>query len=209
LSDYQRQVIDYFKEIALGFEFGSASPITRKWKAPMKIFVGGVSNAMLNRELNLVVEELNALITDDFKIEIVSDKNASNFFVFFGAPQHFASLYPEDADLANSNSGAYRIYWNDRDEIVGGHLFVSLKRTSIEEQRSVLREELTQSLGLGNDSPLYSESIFQSEFSTPVAYATIDKDVIRLLYHPKMTIGLTAEESEVVLKEILLSEPGI
>ena len=31
LDEYDLEVISYFKEIALGFEFGSASKITRKW----------------------------------------------------------------------------------------------------------------------------------------------------------------------------------
>jgi len=31
LSDYEIRVIDYFKDIALGSEFGNASNITRKW----------------------------------------------------------------------------------------------------------------------------------------------------------------------------------
>ncbi len=29
LSDYELEVVDYFKDIALGFEFGNASKITR------------------------------------------------------------------------------------------------------------------------------------------------------------------------------------
>ena len=41
LTAYDESVIEYFNEIALGFEFGSASEVTRKWKNDMKIFVGG------------------------------------------------------------------------------------------------------------------------------------------------------------------------
>ena len=41
LSEYEINVIDYFKEIALGFEFGNASNITRKWNSDLRIFVGG------------------------------------------------------------------------------------------------------------------------------------------------------------------------
>ena len=41
LTAYDESVIEYFNEIALGFEFGGASEVTRKWKNDMKIFVGG------------------------------------------------------------------------------------------------------------------------------------------------------------------------
>jgi hypothetical protein len=208
LSDYQKEVVDYFKEIALGFEFGEATAVTRKWKKPMKIFVGGWHNATLTNELHLVVDELNALVADNFEIEIVSSKAAANFYIFFGAGSQYASMYPSDADLANSNSGTYRIFWNERNEIASGHMFVDIRGTDLDEQKSVLREELTQSLGLGNDSPLYSDSIFQSDWSTPTQYSQMDKDIIRLLYHPAMSIGLSPSQTESILTQILLSENG-
>ncbi|MEJ2005427.1 MAG: hypothetical protein P8X57_10775, partial [Cyclobacteriaceae bacterium] len=40
-TSFQLEAISYFKEIALGFEFGTASEITRKWRIPMQIYVGG------------------------------------------------------------------------------------------------------------------------------------------------------------------------
>ena len=54
LTQYQKDVIVYFKEIALGFEFGTASAITRKWKSPLNIFVGGKDHPDLNLELNSI-----------------------------------------------------------------------------------------------------------------------------------------------------------
>lgn len=208
LSDYQRNVITYFKEIALGFEFGSATPVTRKWVAPMKIYVGGAPTATLTRELELIIAELNGLATDGFQIQIVSSREASNLQIFFGTGAEYAALYPVDAKLSRTNSGVYHIYWNSKNQLTKGHIFVNMKDTSEEEQRHVIREELTQSLGLGRDSELYQESVFQSRFTTPTHYAEIDKDLIRLLYHPAMRTGLTPGEVEAVLTEILLSEKG-
>ena len=39
LSEYEIDVINYLKDVALGFEFGNASSITRKWNSELKIFV--------------------------------------------------------------------------------------------------------------------------------------------------------------------------
>jgi hypothetical protein len=206
LSDYQKNIITYFQDVALGFEFGTASKITRKWKTPMKIFVEGTPNKILDEELVLIVAELNSLITDDFTIEIVTKREASNFRVFFGSSAQYASLYPVDRHLAHSNSGVYHIFWNKSNQINTGQLFVNMNKISLQEQKHVLREELTQSLGLGRDSELYAESVFQSSYTTPTQYAAIDKDIIRLLYHPNMTVGLSAAQVEMVLTEILLSE---
>ena len=68
-------------------------------------------------------------------------------------------------------------------------MYVDIFRADLPGQKHLLREELTQSLGLGNDSPQYIESIFQSAWTTTTSYSMLDKDVIRLLYHPEMNIG--------------------
>ena len=53
-----------------------------------------------------------------------------------------------------------------------------------------VEEELTQSLGLGKDSEKYPNSIFQSSWTQTTEYLPIDRELIRLLYHPEMKIGL-------------------
>jgi hypothetical protein len=86
-------------------------------------------------------------------------------------------------------------------------MFVDTFRASLNEQKHLLREELTQSLGLARDSYLYSDSIFQQAFSTKVTkYAQIDKDLIRLLYHPEMSVGLNANQVDSILRKILQEE---
>tara|TARA_B100001093_G_scaffold520464_1_gene616279 strand:+ start:7859 stop:8116 length:258 start_codon:yes stop_codon:yes gene_type:complete len=85
-------------------------------------------------------------------------------------------------------------------------MYVDINRANLAEQKHLLREELTQSLGLARDSQKYPESIFQSAWTTTTKYTSIDSDLIRLLYHPDMRIGLTKDQVDVVLKEILYNE---
>ena len=94
LTDEQIAVIDYFKDVALGFEFGNASEITRKWNAPMKVYVGGTPTSELLTELDNIVNEITPLITDDFSIEMVSDSLQSNYYVFFGSGAAYADVFP-------------------------------------------------------------------------------------------------------------------
>ena len=56
LDEYDLEVISYFKEIALGFEFGSSSKITRKWCSDLKVFIGGETNSLLLDELNKIMD---------------------------------------------------------------------------------------------------------------------------------------------------------
>jgi len=85
-------------------------------------------------------------------------------------------------------------------------MYVDIDRANLTEQKHLLREELTQSLGLANDSQIYMGSIFQSIWTTTTKYALIDKDLIRLLYHSDMSVGLNENQVDGVLREILISE---
>jgi hypothetical protein len=49
-------------------------------------------------------------------------------------------------------------------------------------KKHVLREELTQSLGFGNDSNNYTDSIFYENFSSDTEYSEQDKLVISRHY---------------------------
>ena len=85
-------------------------------------------------------------------------------------------------------------------------MYVDIYRANNIGQKHLLREELTQSLGLGKDSSKYPNSIFQSSWTQTLNYLEIDKDLIRLLYHPKMKIGVDRYEVDNLLREILLGE---
>lgn len=85
-------------------------------------------------------------------------------------------------------------------------MYVDIFRANEQGQLHLLREELTQSLGLGQDSERYLNSIFQINWTTTSFYSQIDKDIIRLLYHPNMKVGLNENEVDVLLRSILINE---
>ena len=206
LSEYEIDVIDYFKEVALGFEFGNASRITRKWNSELKIFVGGEPSPELIDELEEVILEINGLTKYGFQINVVDQFSQSNYYIFFGTGAEYAQLYPSQTNLVDSNWGLFSVYWNGQNEFTTGHMYVDISRANLTEQKHLLREELTQSLGLTRDSEEYLESIFQSVWTTTNEYAEIDRDLIRLLYHPDVNIGLNENRLDEVLREILINE---
>jgi hypothetical protein len=207
LTAYNASVVSYFKEIALGFEFGTANQITRRWEGKMKIFVGGKPTPELLTELNRIIVEINDLTTTKFLIESVSDTTQSNFYIFFGSGDSFARKFPAVSGYVATNVGLFSIFWDSSNELFKGYMYVDIFMANQTEQKHLLREEITQSLGLGKDSFLYPESIFQQSFSTKTTeYAKIDRDLIRLLYHPKMRIGLDRNEVDAALQSILLAE---
>jgi hypothetical protein len=208
LTAYQKSVIGYFQEIALGFEYGTATPVTRKWRHDIKIFATGAPDEVHRREIDRVAAELNALIAADVRVLVVDSISDANLIVFFGDAQGFVAQFPCEARLVKGNSGLYHIFWNRKNEIVRGHIFIKTT-TSEEEQRHTIREEITQAMGLGRDSDRFGDSIFRSSYTTVTEYSSIDRDIIRLLYHPSLPVGLTAGEAEAILTDILLGENSL
>ncbi|GAA4324739.1 hypothetical protein GCM10023115_41560 [Pontixanthobacter gangjinensis] len=206
LSEYQKEVVNYYKDIALGFEFGTASNVTRKWYSDLRIFIGGEPDIELRNELEKIKTEINELATDGFKVKIVNDSLQSNYYIFFGSGKEYAKIFPNQANFVDSNWGLFYVNWNRSDHFTSGYMYVDITRANATEQKHLLREELTQSLGLAKDSPLYMDSIFQSSWTNTTQYASIDKDLIRLLYNPNMRSGLNENQVDEILKEILTNE---
>tara|TARA_Y200000002_G_scaffold132103_1_gene108914 strand:+ start:38 stop:757 length:720 start_codon:yes stop_codon:yes gene_type:complete len=205
LNEYDLEVISYFKDIALGFEFGSASEVTRKWCSELKIFIGSNVSTELSEELNKIVNEIENLTTDNLSIQIVNDSSLSNYYIYFGSGEKYASIFPSQENYINSNWGLFSVWWTNNC-IDRGHMYVDIFRANNTEQKHLLREEFTQSLGLAKDSNRYPFSIFQSSWTRTLTYTDLDKDLIRLLYHPKMKTGLDVVGVDNKLREILLSE---
>ncbi|MEO1804570.1 MAG: DUF2927 domain-containing protein [Bacteroidota bacterium] len=201
-------VISYFQDIALGFEFGNASEITRKWSTNMKVFVDGDPSQEVRTTLENAIQELNSLATDGFAIELVEDRLSSNCYLFFGTENAFLQQFPDAADALGDNWGLFTV-WFDNDTITRARIFVDTRRPAPRIQRSLTLEELVQPLGLAKDSPRFPNSIFyetRNNGGFAEAYSDLDRELVRLLYHPRMTVGLNKTQAAARVEEILKSE---
>ncbi|WP_462250701.1 DUF2927 domain-containing protein [Ekhidna sp.] len=198
--------IDYFKDIALGFENGGASEITRKWKTTMKIFIDGSPSSTLTTKVQQTVDDINELATDGFSVEIVQSQSQSNCYMYFGTASEFEALFP-GSDVG-TNFAIFNVWWNS-DVINEARIFIDTERPTISQQLSVVLEEITQVLGLGKDSPRFSNSIFyetQTNGGFATQYSDVDRELVRLLYHPDMEIGLNSIAVDTKLRSIIRNE---
>jgi hypothetical protein len=175
---YSKEVNTYFNEIALGSEFDGKSHNVFKRTEDVKIYVHGHKKDYLMTELDRIVGELNDII-ETINIEIVSNKSEANTFIYLGDYKTFDKLYPQvSEELLVHNWGYFEIY---RDYSL---IYVDIFRTTkIDAQKHLLREELTQSLGLCNDSYRYPESIFYQGWTTTTEFSPIDVELIDKLYN--------------------------
>lgn len=201
---YQRKhLVDYFQLIALETEYGQSIPLTKKWTKPMSIYISGDPSPALLTELDSIIAELNPLFSDGFNIELTTDSLSANYHIIFGDKATYSKIYPETATLLRENDGLFTYYLNPDFSINYGHMFVEIDETPFRFQKHILREELTQSLGLPNDIDHYANSIFYKRWSDVQAYSNLDKEVIRLLYHPQMIPKMGVGSVTSILENIL------
>ena len=171
------EVMEYFNEVVMNTEFDGSRSNAFKWKKDMKIYVEGEYSSELNSELDRIVGELNEII-NTIEIEVVTNRCEANMFVYFGTPEGYNYNHPGvSRSRLESNWGYFLV------DSKGGSMYVDIYRANDQEQKHLLREELTQSLGLFNDSNKYPESIFYQDWTTTTEYAQIDRELIDMLYN--------------------------
>jgi hypothetical protein len=173
-----QEAIEYYNEVVMSSEFEGRRTKEFKWTTDMKIYVEGEPTSELLSELDRIVTELNDII-NPINITFVSNRSEANYFVYFGSYTNFAKNYPNiDKTYLKDNWGYFEAYTNK------GFMYVDVVRcTDTAAQKHLIREELTQSLGLFNDSYKYPESIYYQGWTTTTEYAPIDVELIEMLYN--------------------------
>jgi len=194
-SEYGSDLKRYFKEIALKSEYLDNPYKVIKWTEPMVLFVRkseDFKQQMLT--IKKTISKINELATDGFRIELTDNISKSNAVLFLcnfeqladSAPFFYDIVAREEIDY-NISGYAYTEYFTESCKIDKAFIFINSEEPW-EVQKSTILEEITQSLGLANDSDRYSNSIFykdKDEQSLRVDnYSEIDEEIVRFLYHP-------------------------
>lgn len=210
---YEKEVIEYFKEIALESEYYDSPERTTKWKKSMVLYV--IKDKPYEKQMKAIqktIDHINILATDGFKIELTENPKKCNSLLYLLIREGVAKMAPnfyksftDNIDVDVSGFAYTEFDWSNY-KINKAFIFIDPEE-SIEVQESTILEEITQSIGLMNDSEKYPESIFYEnqieEDSINMKYSSLDEDVIKLLYHPRMKSGLNSKQVENVIKRIL------
>jgi len=174
-------VTSYFNEIAMGTEYSSHKEIL-KFKKDVYVITQGNCNQELKDELIKILKELNDLI-EPINLYLTEDINKANVRLYFGGPDDYVKINPMSQSFINDCWGLFFIF-PKYGEIDMSLVFIDVERSWNNTQRKhVLREELTQCLGLGNDSFSYPESIFYQGWTETQSYSELDKEIIKMLYN--------------------------
>ena len=185
INNFTQEDLEYFTEVALGAEFGDEVPVIKKWTKNIRIKINGEPTKTDLQIVNQIVDDLNLLISG-IKVKLV-DKNP-NVKITFSAESNFAQI---DSNYVPTNYGFFWALWHDDNYVIyDASILISSAEITQNERSHLIREELTQSLGLMNDSDKYEDSIFYQEWTDVTEYSEIDKSVIKLLYNKKIKAGM-------------------
>ncbi|MFC1550599.1 DUF2927 domain-containing protein [Candidatus Neomarinimicrobiota bacterium] len=182
--------LDYFNEVALGAEYGEVESRILKWNNTIRIRVVGEFTEADWLAVETVIADLNRLIQKP-QLQLVD--NNQNVSMYFAPEKEFAMLEP---NYVPTNYGFFWTNWyDDNYELYSTTILIASDHINQEERSHLIREELTQSLGLMNDSNQYINSMFYQGWSTTSEFSQLDKKIIRALYQPHIKSGMTHSET--------------
>lgn len=212
-SQYEKELLDHFKEIALKTEFGDNKGRIVKWEKAMylcpllygeSIKLGQCKEQL--QTLRKIIHDINNLVNDNFKIILTEDINKSNAIISFTSLEKMNQIDPNFfVGVEEKVAGLTKGYWKNY-SLYKVEVFIDINE-SLEVQKSAITEEICQSIGLSNDTKKYSNSIFYQNKSSDGIFiselSSLDKDIIQLLYNPSIKAGMDAKQAESEMEKVL------
>mgnify|MGYP000627734607 CR=1 FL=1 len=193
VSQFQNEVgslnmneMDYFLDVALASEHGNNESVIKKWtQDPVIRILGDVSSEDLDT-INGIIADLNAILPSSVQIRTTTgdDYNAAIMITPKDTFNDYSPIYVEGAN------GFVCVWKNHNSEITSAQILIA-SELSGDKRKHVIREELTQSLGILNDSWTHADSIFYQGRSLTTEYAQIDKSILSILYSDTIEAGMS------------------
>lgn len=187
-----------FMTLALASEDGLAQPVVHKWRQPLRLFIDHqVPDQSLHEQLLRAHTDHLSQITGH-PIAYVVQAERANVRVIFTREQ---ALYrqvlrysgPASAEASRTAVCLAGIQANRAAEIVRATVYIPVDRAR---QRGKLLacivEEITQVMGLANDSDQVYPSIF-NDHSVDQLITGLDELLLRILYDPRIRPGMGRE----------------
>ena len=197
-----------FYDIALKNEYDTKQTKIRKWNQPLKIYIDhqvGDSDLHL-RILKMHLSQLNQIT--HLPIKYVKNKEQANLKVFITRSKYVNNIISTEISpmsvkqLRNAVCLA-NIQQNKHSEIIKALVIIPVDRARMHGKLiSCFVEELTQVLGLPNDS----KSVYPTIFSDKNIYKLLtglDYLLLKILYTPEVKAGMTQEEVKPIIAKLL------
>ncbi|MCS6236369.1 DUF2927 domain-containing protein [Shewanella baltica] len=197
-----------FSEIALKNEYDVAKHRVRKWRIPVRVFVEHqVGDRALHTQLvQMHLAHLAEITGHD--IQLVDTLLDVNLHLVFTRQSQWESevmrlMGPSSAKNVHGSVCMAKFALNAKSEIERAWVIIPVDQAQMHGKLvACVVEEITQVLGLPNDSEKVFPSIFNDK--TPQDLLTgLDFILLKLLYNPSIRAGMTAAEVKAPLQILL------
>jgi len=199
-----------FRDIALNAEYTEEGvpPVIKRWTQPLRVWMhSGEGDARTQRALlRRHLETLGSIAR--LSVRLVERPEAANVRIYFAADEELDALVAREMPAIAENEFAHSwcmgsIRFNRRAEIVRGTVVIPVARvTAAGKLESCIVEEVTQMLGLINDSRFARHTVF-SDRTDDERLTGLDYLLIRLLYSPALRTGMTWDQARPAVRRQL------
>ncbi len=184
-------LVAQFERIAFSSEFGGNNRRGRiiKWARPIRVRIGGWRSERSRTVVRDVLSRLSALSGLQIDLLEPGASRAANLTILF-------------RDKSIPGQALCNTFIDKYPNFVITKVRVVITSLNPQQRRHCIVEELTQSLGLVNDSPLVFPSIFNDSSRQQELHAW-DEIMVQTLYHPRLYPGITVRKARPIFRAIL------
>ncbi len=195
-SRFDLQSLKYFNEIAFQSEHTPVEPFIRKWRSDIVVRVEGTPTYEDRQSVTAMLNQLNQL---QDQVTLKEDLFDANLIIRFQPEETFHDI---NQNYEPVNLGYFWLRWIDN-EIYAGNILIDSKATTQSQRDALIKEELTQAMGLMNVSSTHADSVFNDDQGKLVDdLAEIDRELVRMLYSPEIKPSMSPDEALTILSQI-------
>lgn len=197
-----------FYDIALRGEHQTVRPVIKKWQKPLRVWTYSATGNS-HTQHQLLASHLRKL-TDITRLPIQPAQNAqqANVRVFFSAEHETANIVareisPSATQHLKQSICLGHIRYNRQAEITQAIIIIPVERAREHGKlASCIIEELTQMLGLINDSQIAHPTVFNDSTDNETLTG-LDYLLLKLLYSPEIKTGMTMRQAAPLVRQRL------
>ena len=189
-----------FERIAFSSEFGGQYRAGRliRWQGPIRVRLAGLEPERFRAEIERQVAELAQLSGLEISFgESAADGPPAGMTIEFSASRGGTGFDPE--------APCRTLIWESAFVIKRVQIYITPQPDEL--RRHCIAEELTQALGLADDSRVIRDSIFNDSSSRP-RIAPWDALMVRILYDPRLKPGMHKSEAMPIVRRIIAEQLG-
>jgi len=204
----KRYIEDSFYDIVLRGEYERVRPVVRKWAQPLRIWVSSTAGDADEQLWLLAMHFVHVGDIIGLPVEFVERREQANVRVFFTSDKEAPRVVTREmSSLAvkqlDHSVCIGQIRFNRWAEITRGTVVIPVGRAEKEgKMMPCVVEEMTQMLGLINDSKRYYPTVF-SDITEDELLTGLDYVLLKLLYSPQLRSGMTAAQAAPIIRRQL------